>query len=216
VERIRIVKKALAIYEFDRSPRITTPPAIDWRWDFTSSIAEAQGDVSTSFHVFTGGTGTPAYDGDGIVFPEGDFLKVASKLSSNKVTVETRVKFDAAPSNAWESLCGALTNGVGGSPNSGGTNGKISKENNTIYFGTETASVTWTLTGITWTDFNVLKFVYNGSTVQLFVNGTAQLAKSISGNFGLQCIGAGHPTQSYSFKGTMDYFYIKNDDSGTF
>jgi len=52
--------------------------------------------------------------------------------------------------------------------------------------------------------------VYNGTTVELFVNTVSQGTKSITGNFVLGMIGDKHPTASYAFKGTMDYFKIKN------
>jgi hypothetical protein len=207
VERIRIVKRVLSIWEFDRSPNITTPPAFDYTFNFNGSIAEAAGAISTAYYDHSGIAATPTYDADGIVFPEGGYVRLGAQKTAAKATVEFKVKHDVTATGI-EFFCGNRL-----VADSGGFDSGIGRDGNTMYFGTNGGSpgyVTWTLSGLTYTNFNTYKFVYNGTTVELFVNTVSQGTKSITGNFVLGMIGDKHPTASYAFKGTMDYFKIKN------
>ena len=207
VERIRIVKKALAVWEFDRSPNIGGAVLFDYDFQFNSSIAEAQGDISTAFYTYAGAAGTPAYDADGVVFPEGDYMRLASKKSMANATVEFRIKDDVSLGNTVQFICGGNPQ-----PDLGGFTKGISRDGNDFRFGTDAGTAYWNLAalGLTHTNFNSYKIVYNGTTAALTINGTPVSSVAVTGNFEVAIVGAKHPTQTYSFKGTMDYFKVKN------
>jgi len=181
VERIRIVKKVLSIWEFDRSPNITTPPAFDYTFNFNGTIAEAANGISTAYYDHAGVAATPTYDADGIVFPEGGYVRLGAQKTALQGTVEFRVKHDPTATNI-EFFCGNRLNA-----SSGGFDNGIGRDGNLLYFGTSTAYVTWTLSGLTYTNFNTYKIVYNGSTAELFVNTVSLGTRSFTGNIVL-CI----------------------------
>lgn len=210
VERIRIVKDTLLQWMFDRSPNIPfSTRAIEGNFGYAGTIAEANNNFTCTVRAFSGGAiVSPSYDADGIVLDETNYIRLASPRIMTRCTIETRLKI-ASDATGFECITGPLA-----SPNVGGFGGGISIDwpENLIFFGTgTTGNVSWPVTGITYTNFNIYKFVWDGASVELFINGVSQGTKSISGTMRVYTIGARHSGQSNLFKGTIDYFNITNN-----
>lgn len=212
VERIRVVKKALATWEFDKSRNISAPTAIDWDFQFSGSITEAQGDTSPVLKQI--GTNTiisPTFDADGIVFTSSSYLLTGQQfIASNKVfTIESRMKFNGTPGINF--FVSEVTTNPGAS-GGGGNSIYIDTSGNYINMRTDTGLISWSsLTGYDWTQFHIFKFVNTTSSLEMFIDGVSKGTKPAqTGSYRVAMLGAGHPTVTYNMFGTMDYFKVKN------
>jgi hypothetical protein len=211
MERIRIVKKVLNIWEFDRSPNITTPAAIDWSFPFNGTINEAQGDTTATLYSFTTNLPiTPTFDADGLVTNSSQYLLLGQQfLASTRFTIETRVKFNAGSTIQY--LCSQSTYRPG-SLGGGGNFIWLDISTNILRFQGDTAYGYWNnLTGYDWTQFHTFKFIQTDTTLQLLIDGVSKgIQNVVTAPYKIGMIAAGHPTQGFNFSGTMDYFNVKN------
>lgn len=211
LERIRIVKKVLALWEFDRSPNINTPVDIDWNFPFNGTINEAQGDTTTSLLSFTTNLPvTPTFDADGLVTNSGQYLLLGQQfLAATNFTIETRVKFTAGSTIQY--LCSQNTYRPG-SLGGGGNFIWIDIQSNIIRLQGDVGYGYWaSLTGYDWTQFHIFKFIQTNTTIQLLIDGVSKGIQTTSAApYKIGMIAAGHPTQGFNFNGTMDYFNVKN------
>lgn len=209
IERIRIVKKALASWEFDRSPNFTVSPSYDWQFDFNGTINEVNGDVSSAMRVYSTGVDTPpVFDADGLVFNQSAYLRFGQQLElSNDFTIEFRCK-DTTGTGQKDIVRGGTTpqNPAGSIINLDGAPHSL------FYLYTPTGTVNWSLgVGFVTTVFHTYKIVQNTSagTLELFIDGVSKGTRATKTGFTLSTLGGGNP-QSTGLIGTIDYFNVKN------
>lgn len=219
IEQIRVTKHSMLLWELYRSRNLPAP-VIDLDFQFNASAAEANNDISTTPYTFAGASTTNSFDADGKTFNENEYLRLGSRRTMRQCVVEFRAKI------ASDAAGVEFVTGNNPTPTTGGFNGGIGIEGNIFYFGTQTSSTFWDITslGLTYTNLNTYKIIYNGNastttvggisvnanTAKLYVNGSFVSDKSISGVFGINMIGAKHPTNNYCFKGTIDWFKLTN------
>jgi KaiC/GvpD/RAD55 family RecA-like ATPase len=209
IERVRIVKKTLASWEFDRSPNFTVSPSYDWQFDFNGTINELNGDVSTAMKLYTTNADTlPVFDANGLVFDQSAYLRFGQQLElSGDFIIEFRLK-DTTGTGQKDIARGGTTPGnpagsiinLDGSPHS------------LFYLYTPTGTTNWALgSGFVTTTFHTYKIVQNttASTLELFIDGVSKGTKAIKTGFTLSTLGGGNP-QSTGLIGTIDYFNVKN------
>lgn len=215
VERIRVVKKALATYEFDKSPNIAAFVARDWDFQLNSSLAEAQGDTSLSYVAYaTGATLTPTYDADGLVADTTGYGRFGEQLAlNNDWTIEWRLKITDLTNATRNIFRGGSTPGNAGNSIAffGGLTTPASQ-----YFQVagDSGAKAWTLgSSFNPSIFHVYKLVQNktANTLIFYVDGVQVGATQtpITG-MTLSTILGGNP-QATGMIGTLDYFKVKNN-----
>lgn len=211
LERIRIVKKVLSVWEFDRSPNITIPPSVDWSFPFNGTVNEAQGDTTAVLKTFgTNQPATPVFSADGIVMDSAQYLLLGQQfVAPTNFTIETRVKF--AVGTTIQFLCSQNTSnpsGLGG----GGNFIWVDTQSNIVRLQGDTGYGYWAnLTGYDWTQFHTFKFIQTNTTIQLLIDGVSKgIQTAVTAPYKVGMIAAGHPTQAFNFNGTMNFFNIKN------
>lgn len=209
LERIRIVKKALAVWEFDRSPNIGIVPTFDWLWNFDAAITEEQGDVSETFRNFSHVLLTPSYDADGLIFAQGNYIRAGQQVLLNQdFTFEFRCK--SATGTGTQVI-------IGGKP-------RPTDNLNTLAFvGSPHATLRLTLpgnkdfsiAGVDTTLFHTYKIVHDtiNNTLECFVDGVQKgstLAAVPTNTSKFNIFGGGAATIGNCWYGTIDWFNFKN------
>lgn len=209
IERVRIVKKTLAQWEFDRSPNFTISPSYDWQFPFNGTINEINNDVSTGMKLYSTNADTlPVFDADGLVFDQSAYLRFGQQLElSGDFTIEFRIK-DTTGTGQKDIARGGTTpvNPASSIINFDGSPHSL------FYFYTPTGTVNWSLgIGFVTTIFHTYKIVQNttASTLELFIDGVSKGTKPVKTGFTLSTLGGGNP-QSTGLIGTIDYFNVKN------
>lgn len=209
LERVRIVKKALATYEFDKSPNMASVQARDWDFQLNGSLAEAQGDTSLSYVSYTTNNPiTPTFDADGLVADTNGYGRFGEQLSiSNDFTCEFRLKITDLTATR-NILRGGSTPGNAGSDIAffAGLSTPSSQ-----YF--QFMGKFWTL-GSTFNPsiFHIYKIVQNktANTLVFYVDGVQVGTTQTSlATFTVSTILGGNP-QNTGMIGTLDYFKFKN------
>lgn len=209
IERVRIVKKTLATWEFDRSPNFSVSPTYDWQFPFNGTINELNGDVSTGMKIYASGSDTlPVFDANGLVFDQSSYLRFGQQLDlSNDFTIEFRCK-DTTGTGQKDIVRGGTTpqNPAGSIINLDGAPHSL------LYIYTPSGTVNWSLgVGFVTTVFHTYKLVQNSTanTLELFIDGVSKGVKTAKTGFTLSTLGGGNP-QSTGLIGTIDYFNVKN------
>jgi hypothetical protein len=213
MERVRIVKKALNIWEFDRSPNITTVPSFDYLFNLNGDILEANGDVSATVRLKSDNSivASPTFDADGLVFDgtTKTYLRIGQQKNlSASWTIETRLK---------------CTSGSGTQTFASG--GPRPADGNQLFFfgGSPHTYIQISLSGgakilnlpgsFDTTLFHIYKFVYDSVAHSLacYIDGSLiNTFTSISpGTTLIQDFGSCSASTA-DFTGTIDYFQIKN------
>ena len=211
VERVRIVKKALDAWEIDKSPNMTGEAPFDYDFQFNSSIAEAQSEITSAVRLYSDNTvTTPTYDADGIVLTgTTDYFKLARQIAiyNGDFTMEIRMKFAVNTGTQYM---------IAGQIQPSDSTGSLIYITGTPFSSitvSDASGVNFTLPGgFDATIFHVYKFVYTKATntIQLYIDGVLNASKSqVMTKMAVTSLGSG-VTAGSRFSGTIDWFKVKN------